>query len=105
MFTPNYILVERVAVKKISFGLVTVALTSSLILIPSVAMATPTNCSATESGLSWTGTCTGGTGSFRIRLDCNNWPDQTSPWTPIGRLAVASCMVEHARGYTFEVRG
>ncbi len=90
--------------RKMSTILAVSAIGFSAIISSPTAMATPFRCTAVESGKAWTGTCAGGRGQFRIRLDCNNWPDQTSPWTDAGKYAVANCVVEHARGYSFEVR-
>lgn len=68
------------------------------------AAATPTNCSAYESGRAVVGTCTGGTGQFRIRAICNNAPDRWSPWTAPGKYASVTCLVGHAASHTFEVK-
>ena len=87
-----------------------VLLTSPLILSsvamfgPSAAQAAPSDCHYEVNGKSVIGSCSQGSGDFRIRLDCNNWPDQTSAWTQAGRQAVATCGIEHHRGVTFEVR-
>ena len=76
----------------------------STLLVAPTATAAPSGCHATESGTAWVGTCDGGTGEFRIRVDCQNWPDHTSPWTRVGQQTAADCGIEHARGHSFEVR-
>lgn len=74
------------------------------VVAPGSAMATPTGCSAYQSGRAMVGTCTGGSGQFRIRVDCAHGPDMTSPWTKPGKYTSVSCLVGHSRSHTFEVK-
>jgi hypothetical protein len=63
-------------VRNVSLAVVaTVAATAGLLVAPTVASATPTNCKTTRYvNQSGTVVCTGGTGTYRVWLTCEQFP-------------------------------
>lgn len=76
---------------------------ASLASAPS-AMAIPGGCTYSRSNRDVIGTCKTGSGSFRIRLDCNNAPDRLSVWAKPGVLVSVHCLVGQPRSISFETR-
>jgi hypothetical protein len=71
------------------------------------AQAAPTGCSTTRVDHdTFVGTCSGGTGQFRLRVDCDKAePDSFSEWLNPGKVASEGCYWGKARGATIEVKG
>lgn len=95
---------KRIITRLGALGISAAAFIGFAVSSPSIAMATPTGCGARESGRAVVGTCSGGTGQFRIRADCRNAPDRTSPWTKPKSYTSVTCLVGHANSWTFEVK-
>jgi hypothetical protein len=71
------------------------------------AEAAPTGCSTSRVDHdTFTGTCTSGSGQWRLRVDCSGGePDSFSEWLRPGRTASEGCWWGDARGASIETRG
>ncbi|MEU2515449.1 hypothetical protein [Streptomyces syringium] len=75
-------------------------------LTATTAEAAPTGCSTKRIDHdTFTGTCTGGSGTWRLRVDCSRGePDSFSEWLRPGRTASEGCTWGRARGASIESR-
>jgi|GEM_PF-716037 len=59
------------------------------------AQALPSKCGWKLSSRDVIATCVGGSGQFRVHLDCRNAPDRYSIWARPGQTVTAKCIAGH----------
>lgn len=72
------------------------------LIAPQAAEAVPYGCHYEINGRDVIGTCSKGSGQFRLRLDCSHAPDRYSNWTNAGKQATARCLAGMPFGISFE---
>ncbi|GAA3487921.1 hypothetical protein GCM10018987_20040 [Streptomyces cremeus] len=83
-----------------------VAALGAVMLTTTTAEAVPSKCSTSRVDKdTFTGTCRSGTGTWRLRVDCDKAePDSFSSWLKPGKTASEGCWWGKARGASIEVR-